>query len=187
MSWQKELQVSGGQMWLRPTEEEDVYNVAGIVESGEEYLIWFQKLRYPDEASQLSSLSVAEKFRVVAEETEPMSTLRLEPRILPIEGPQPPDFLALCERLLAPSPGEKWHGYTCEISLRIARGAQVDHVLIRDHLYVEHQGDFVEFMHMQSPLTFIAHEKRFSFTSREMVQLVLMLKHGWPLPHEASE
>lgn len=186
MSWQQQLDVTGGRIWSYSTKEEDVYRLEGIVECAEEYLVWFQKLRYPDAHRRLLGVPDAQELLVIPAQAEPASTLRLGPRVLPIEEAQPADFLALCERLLAPSPGKKWHGYACEISLRIADGAHVDRVLIRDEPDARDQVGSVQFMHMQPPLTLIAHRKHLSFTSREMVELVLKLDYGWPLPYEDS-
>ena len=187
MSWQQQLDVTGGKICSHSTEEEDVYRLEGIVECAEEYLVWFQKLRYPDAHRRLLGLPDGQELHVARGQAEPTSTLRLGPRVLPIEEAQPPDFHALCERLLAPSPGEKWHGYACEISLRIAGGAHVDCVLIRDEPDVRDQIGFVQFMHMQPPLTLIGHRKHISFTSREMSKLVLKVHYGWPLPYNASQ
>ena len=184
MSWQQELTLMGGYVSIHQTEEEDIYKVEGVVESGEEYLIWFQRLQYPDAERRLSNLSLPQMLH--GDGVQPPWSLTLAPRILPTKGPQPTSFLALCDRLLAPQPREEWHGYVCQLSLQIAPASQVQ-VVISDRLNEPHEGDFVEFMHMQEPLTFIAHRKRFSFTSREMVELVLRLKHDWPLPYQASQ
>ena len=186
MTWERQLPISGGDVWIRPTEEENVYSVEGLVESGEEYLIWFQRLRCPDPGCQLSSLSLPNKYPVAADGASDPCTLSLGPRILPVEGSQPASFLSLCERLLAPLPRDKWHGYVCALSLRIGARTPVNGV-IQDSFHGGHQGDFVEFMHMQEPLTLIAHRKRRSFTSREIVELVLGQVRGWPLPLEAGD
>ena len=185
MTWDKELPVSGGDLWIRSTDEEDVYSTEGVVASGKEYLIWFQRLRCPDTGGHLLGLSLPYKYPIAAHSAEAPCTLSLGPRLQPVEGPQPTSFLALCERLLAPLPQEKWHGYVCTLSLRIGASTPINGV-IQDSFHGGHEADFVEFMHMQEPLTLIAHRERRSFTSREMVELVLSLMRGWPLQNEAN-
>ena len=186
MSWVQEMQVTGGRMWSQSTEEEDVYSLEGILECGEEYLVWFQKVGYPDGDRRLLGLPDGQELHVVQAKAEPTSTLSVGPRIFPIEEAQPGDFLALCHRLLAPSPGEEWHGYACEISLSLTRGVHVDRILIGDEPDLRDQIGSIQFMHLQPPLDLIGHHKHISFTSREMVELVLKLDYGWPLPYEAS-
>jgi hypothetical protein len=186
MSWEKELPISRGDVCIRPTEEQNVFSVEALVESGDEYLIWFQRLRCPDHQRQLEAFSVATKLRVAKPGTHPMCSLRLEPRILPVNGSQPASFLALAKRLLAPQQGEGWHGYLFTLSLELSPGSQVPAV-VSDRLNEPHEGDFVEFMHMQDPLTLIAHREQRSFTSREIVELVLRLMRSWPLEVEANQ
>jgi hypothetical protein len=186
MSWERQIEVTGGKIWSQSTDQEDVYRLEGIVECGEEYLVWFTKLRYPDIDGRLLGLPDGQELHVAQTGTEPTSTLSVGPRIVPIREAAPPNFLALCHRLLAPSPRKKWHGYACEISLRIAGGAHLDNVLIRDEPDVRDQVGSIQFMHLQPPPTLIGHHKHVSFTSREMIELVLKLDYGWPLPYEAS-